>query len=175
MIRRFLMWLTARLPVKVIGREEPYVEWYYLGTLFGMRFQINRFLRSDPDGLHDHPWGWARSFILTDWYIEERRDRTRIRKAGQTYGMIGDTFHRVHVPAGLRDVFTLFVHGPYVKHWGFITPALARHNADGSSNEPTWRELQGATWFYSARDRHPERFDNWHLTAPKGAEIREAA
>lgn len=24
MIRRFLRWLTARLPVKVIGREAPY-------------------------------------------------------------------------------------------------------------------------------------------------------
>lgn len=178
MIRRFLRWLTAGLPVKVIGRDEPYVEWYYVATLpifGGVRVQIHRFLRSDPDGLHDHPWGWSRSFILTDWYLEERRDRTRVRKAGQTYGMTGDTFHRVHVPTGVREVWTLFIHGPYVKSWGFLQPIEWDSGPNGELVMPSWRELKGRRWVYQARDRTPRPFDNWHLSAPKGREIREAA
>lgn len=172
-MRRFLLWLTARLPVKVIGRDATYVEWYYVATLFGLvRIQIHRFVRSDPDGLHDHPWGWSRSFILAGWYLEERRDRTRVRGAGTTYGMVGDTFHRVVLPEGAREVWTLFAHGPYVKHWGFFTPAMSRHQKDGTSVEPSWRDREGATWLYVARPRNHQRFDDWHLTAPTGRELR---
>lgn len=177
MIRRFLLWLTAWLPVKVIGRDEPYVEWYYVCTLpifGGVRVQIHRFLRSDPDGVHDHPWGWARTFILAGWYVEERRDSTRVRAAGSTYGLTGDTFHRVHVPLGAREVFTLFFHGPYVKHWGFMVPV--REGVSGLQHrDGSWADRTGGLWAYRARSRHKDRFDDWHLTAPKGREIRGAA
>lgn len=176
MIRRFLMWLTARLPVKVIGRDEPYVEWYHVATLFGLvRIQLHRFVRSDPDGLHDHPWGWSRSFILAGWYLEERRDFTRVRAAGGTYGMTGDTFHRVVLPAGARDVWTLFIHGPYVKHWGFITPFFAHQVAAGRIPEPSWHERDGALWQYEARDRSAHRFDPWPWAKDRrlGRDLRE--
>lgn len=185
MIRRFLMWLSARLPAKQIGREAPYVEWYHVWTFEGVRLrfaglvlqlplpafrmQLHRFLRSDPDGLHDHPWGWARSIVLSGWYQEERRDRTRVRKAGNTYGMTGDTFHRVHLPLGSREVWTLFFHGPYVKHWGFLQPVP---RAAMSAELPTWTERRGGFWTYVSRPRHFARFDDWHKTAPKGRELR---
>jgi hypothetical protein len=173
MIRRFLHWLTARLPAKVIGRPSPYVEWYYVATipLFGgIRVQLHRFVRSDPDGLHDHPWGWSRSFILTDWYYEQRRDRTRVRRAGRTYGMTGDTFHRVILPLRVRECWTLFIHGPYVKHWGFITPVPGP-----AGFEPTWSGRRGGAWRYDARPRNREAFDDWHKTAPMGRDIRREA
>ena len=178
MIRRFLLWLTARLPVKVIGRDEPYVEWYHVMTLprvlGGVRVQIHRFVRSDPDGLHDHPWGWSRSFVLAGWYLEERRDRTRVRAAGSTYGMTGDTFHRVHLPAGARECWTLFIHGPYVKHWGFITPVSI--GVSGEQHRPAaWTDKAGGLWAYRARARSHFRFDPWPLSAPKGRERRAAA
>jgi hypothetical protein len=172
MIRRFLRRLTARLPVKVIGREAPYVEWYYVGTLpffGGVRVQIHRFVRSDPDGLHDHPWGWSRSFVLAGWYLEERRDRVRCRVAPCTYGMTGDTFHRVILPEGEREVWTLFIHGPYVKHWGFITPKPT----EPGPFLPDWSDPLGGRWDYEARPRSSRRFDDWYLRAPKGREIRE--
>lgn len=175
MIRRFLLWLTARLPVKVIGRPDPYVEWYYVCTLpifGGVRVQIHRFLRSDPDGLHDHPWGWSRSFVLVNSYWEQRRDRTRLRKAGSTYGMTGDTFHRVIVlPNG--EAWTLFIHGPYVKHWGFLEPVSVTDEYGVITDRPHWRNPAGGKWTYQARPRSAKRFDDWHLTAPKGREIRE--
>lgn len=173
MIRRLLHWLTARLPCKVIGRPDPYVEWYYVCTLplfGGVRVQIHRFVRSDPDGLHDHPWGWSRSFILTGFYLEERRDGWRYRNAGQTYGMTGDTFHRVHLPPRVRECFTLFIHGPYVKHWGFITPMLGP-----AGYLPTWTGRRGGAWRYEARPRDRAPFDDWYKTAPKGRDIRKGA
>lgn len=177
MIRRFLLWLTARLPVKVIGREAPYVEWYHVATLFGLvRIQIHRFVRSDPDGLHDHPWGWSRSVILAGWYLEERRDRTRVRSAGSTYGMRGDTFHRVVLPAGAREAWTLFIHGPYVKHWGFITPTTMKADT-GGLRELTWYDREGQRWHYQARDRSTHRFDPWPWspTTKRGRDLRARA
>lgn len=165
MIRRFLLWLTARLPVKVIGRDEPYVEWYHVATLpifGGVRIQLHRFLRSDPDGLHDHPWGWSRSFVLAGWYLEERRDRTRLRRAGTGYGM-----------TGVRECWTLFLHGPYVKHWGFITPiGFVRPGTANGFPDPSWQDWRGGSWLYRARPRSAHRFDPWPRTAPKGRAIR---
>lgn len=175
MIRRLLLWLTARLPVKVIGREAPYVEWYHVATLFGrVRIQIHRFLASDPDGLHDHPWGWSRSFVLAGWYLEERRDRTRVRAAGSSYRMSGDTFHRVILPEGMREVWTLFIHGPYVKHWGFIVP-LSSKAIPGEGLRPlTWRDREGSAWEYIARPRSCRRFDPWPYQpgTPRGRDLR---
>lgn len=179
MIRRFLLWLTARLPVKVIGRPgQPYVEWYHLATVFGLfRIQLHRFVRSDPDGLHDHPWGWACSLILAGWYLEERRDRSRVRGAGSFYRLTGDTFHRVVLPHG-ADVWTLFIHGPYVKHWGFMLPTYWLDGAsleDAMSGSSLWREREGHKWIYQARDRSPHRFDPWPWEpgTPRGRDIRE--
>jgi hypothetical protein len=178
MIRRFLLWLTARLPVKVIGRDAPYVEWYHVATLFGLaRIQIHRFLRSDPDGLHDHPWGWARSFVLAGWYLEERRDRTRVRAAFSTYGMTGDTFHRVILPAGAREVWTLFVHGPYVKHWGFITPATMKAVPGEGLRPSSWHDRERSIWEYNARARSHSSFDPWpnQVGVPRGRDLRRPA
>lgn len=169
-MRRFLLWLTARLPVKVIGRPgAPYVEWYHVATFCGFRVQLHRFVRSDPDGLHDHPWGWAFSLILAGWYIEERRDCDRIRS--RCYFLTGDTFHRVVLPHG-ADVWTLFAHGPYVKHWGFMQAFYKV-----GTPEPTWRDRAGAEWIYEARDRNEKRFDDWPWAkdAQRGCDIRETA
>lgn len=171
-MRRLLLWLTARLPVKVIGRPgQPYVEWYHVATVCGLfRVQIHRFLRSDPVGLHDHPWGWACSLILAGWYIEERRDRIRVRSIG--YVMGGDTFHRVTLPHGC-EVWTLFVHGPYVKHWGFMNP-IATMMRGAITRTPSWSDRQGANWVYEARDRDSKRFSTWpwELGTPRGRDIR---
>lgn len=177
MIRALLLWLTARLPVKVIGRPKTYVEWYHLFTIPGVcRVQLHRFVRSDPDGLHDHPWGWAFSLILANSYLEQRRDRDRIRRFGYFIG--GDTFHRV-VLRDERDVWTLFVHGPYVKHWGFFSPIsmVDDETRPGYIRAPSWRDRVGALWRYSARDRDADGFSDWPwaVGTPRGRDIRRAA
>jgi hypothetical protein len=171
-MRRFLLWFTARLPVKLIGRDGDFAEWYHLATVLGLfRVQLHRFLRSDPDGLHDHPWGWAFTLILHGWYVEERRDRDRIRSRGYFIG--GDTFHRVVLPHGC-EVWTLFVHGPYVKHWGFIKPVSMKAVA-GGLRELSWHDREGSIWEYEARARDANRFDDWPWAkdAPRGRDIRK--
>lgn len=166
MIRAFLEWLSDRLPAKLHDdRGRPYVYWYHVLTIPGLlRVQLHRFVASDTDGVHDHPWAWGRTFILAGWYIEERRDGTQIRGALSTYKLTGDTFHRVVLP-DQAEVWTLFVHGPYVKHWGFMRPADPLAIAD-------WRLPRAATWIYEARRRHPDAFDGWWKHAPRGRELR---
>ncbi|WP_244260428.1 hypothetical protein [Burkholderia gladioli] len=57
-MRRVLYAISSRLPCRIIADgNKPYLERYYLATVFGVRFYLHRFVASDPDrGLHDHPW-----------------------------------------------------------------------------------------------------------------------
>lgn len=116
-VNRLLYWLTGRLPCRIISDNgRPYLERYYLFTLLGVRFYIHRFVGSDPArGLHDHPWPWAGSIVLSGWYLEERRGSeqhavTKVlaelhgttgivrRKVRWFNWLTGDSFHRVVLP-----------------------------------------------------------------------------
>jgi hypothetical protein len=87
---------------------------------------LHQFVGSDPPTqFHDHPWTWGVSLILRGGYLEERRDRERARNTRRWLGpgrlnMLrpGD-FHRVELHNG-RPAWTLFVHGPKVRPWGFL-------------------------------------------------------
>ena len=117
LIDKLLYWFTGRLPCRIISDDgKPYLERYHLGTLLGVRFYIHRFVGSDPArGLHDHPWLWAGSLVLSGWYWEERRGTeqhaiTRVlaalcgttgivrRKVRWFNWLTGDSFHRVVLP-----------------------------------------------------------------------------
>lgn len=163
MMRRFLMWLSARLPARVITQDgEPYLERYYLFDALGLRFYLHRFVGDDPDrGLHDHPWRFAFSLVLAGWYIEQTRQGAR--PVRWVNFLLGDSFHRVILPSSL-PVWTLFAHRiGDVKVWGFMS-------------ELTGTSVHGAMVFrpyqYALEGGKPER---WWLTAPKGCEIRKEA
>lgn len=166
---RFLWWFTARLPMRVINDGvRPYLERYYVGTLFGWRFYIHRFVGSDPDrGLHDHPWSKAHSIILSGWYWEETRSGTR--QVRWFNSLTGDTFHRVVLPSWTSPLdlpsmrreqpcWTLFFHRTgKVKPWGFLSEyaTSARNENDGMM-------------LFKPHDYSREgRQDNWWLKAPK--------
>ena len=120
MMRRVLFLLSGNLPCRIINDGgNPYLERYYVGRIFFLTFYLHRFVGSDPDrGLHDHPWHRAYSFILAGFYDEiTRAGVQRIRWFNR---LTGDSFHRVVLPDGMRDVWTLFCHGPYIKSWGFL-------------------------------------------------------
>jgi hypothetical protein len=73
---------------------------------------------------HDHPWRWGVSVMLWGGYFEERlerddRQRTRWVAPGRLNFLRGDRFHRVALGGG-RPAWTLFVHGPRAKQWGFL-------------------------------------------------------
>ena len=93
---------------------------------------IHHFLRPDADrNLHDHPWAWARSLVLSGSYVETRleRDETTLSRAagGQDVTVTREVRRHNALDAGdfhkvdelLGDVWTLFITGPTVQDWGF--------------------------------------------------------
>ena len=150
-MKRLLYWITSHLPCRIISDAgRPYLERYYLCTVFGIRFYLHRFVDSDPGrGLHDHPWPWAASIILHGWYWEERRgiEKSEIaRMLAVEFGtegivrnrvrwfnwLLGDNFHRVVLPLvpikgdgvwynHTQPCWTLFFHkAENHKRWGFL-------------------------------------------------------
>jgi hypothetical protein len=104
---------------------------------------LHRFHRPDEDrALHNHPWPWAVSLILTGGYAEHRRPeqfyahspdgkhtmrvsmgnltQARWLRAGSLNFLRGDTFHRVAELDG--ETWTLFVVGRKKQPWGFDVP-----------------------------------------------------
>ena len=144
-VRWLLHALSGRLRVRVItaevaGRQDeggPLFERYLLGRppRLGQRgwsaIYLHHYLRSDPDNsVHDHPWDWGLAIPLAGGYDELRlagfdadgpRLVTRRRRAGVPYRLTGTDFHRVvlHGPTS----WSLFIHGPLTKGWGFLRQA----------------------------------------------------
>lgn len=142
MALRDRLWQWAgRLPLRIqeaepeeggAGPRAPLFERYFVGQILGVTVYLHHYVRSDPDrGLHDHPWSWAIALPLCGGYWEERLDgfdaagprrRVRRRRPGLPYRMTGRDFHRVVIRPGMRSSWSLFVHGPYRKGWGFLRP-----------------------------------------------------
>ena len=160
MFEKLLHRLSARLPCRFIDGEhgEPYLERYYLLGAFGWHAYLHRFVDSDPDrGLHDHPWRRAVSLVLSGGYEELRPRapgsgeivRRRLRPWRLNF-LKGEDFHRVVLREG-RPAWTLFMHGPRIKGWGF---------------------LQNGGFRIMARDASEFRHRNWWQSAPRGAHMR---
>ncbi len=104
------------------GAQGLYLSRFTLARLGAVRVYLNRFERGDEDlELHDHPWCWAVSLILSGGYVEERRDggciESRVFAPGNLNLIWADTFHRVD---GVQaDTWTLFLAGPRVQKWHF--------------------------------------------------------
>lgn len=171
LIDRLLYRITERLPCRIIDGEqgEPYLERYYLCGLgwIGLRgwhAYLHRFVDSDPDrGLHDHPWGRALSLVLTGGYEEIRlaerpapgaRAHTvsRAVRPWRLNRLRGEDYHRVVLHEG-RCAWTLFVHGPRIKGWGF---------------------LSGGEYRAMARDADEFRHRDWWQQAPCGRVLRRS-
>jgi hypothetical protein len=171
MIRRLLMAVTARLPARAISNNnEPYLERYYVGTLFGWTFYIHRFLAGDAPHLHDHPWRISWSLILAGGYSETRLRhidgdgvhlRRRLLRPGRLSFIRGTDFHRINYPLD-GDAWTLFAtHGPRVRRWGFLQ--WVRHVDTGMSI------------LYELAPPADEAHATWHLSALSGSEMRARA
>jgi hypothetical protein len=158
-LERLLFRISAHRPCRFIDGDggEPYLERYYIFGAFGWNAYLHRFVDSDPDrGLHDHPWNRAVSLVLTGGYEELRPspdpERTRCRFiAPWSLNLLrGQDFHRVVLRAG-RPAWTLFVHGPRVKGWGF---------------------LQNGELRVMAKDAAEFRHRDWWKSAPSGRAMR---
>ena len=73
MLKKFMTWLGRYRVIMDRQNNEPYLERYYLflkdRSSFPFNIFLHKFLKSDPDDLHDHPWGYF-TFILGGGYWE---------------------------------------------------------------------------------------------------------
>jgi hypothetical protein len=100
---------------------------------------LHRFFRSDHDReLHNHPWKWSASLVLTGGYLEERLERpggpvmTRVLRPLSWNVIRSTTYHRVQLLDEERGAWTLFIAGPKLGTWGFLDPktgAFEEHSA----------------------------------------------
>lgn len=101
--------------------EEPYLERYYIFLKerenFPFNIFIHKFLKSDPDDLHDHPWGF-RTVILKGGYWEHTEKGRFWRKPGFTQSVTSKHKHRVEL---INDTpcWTLFMPFKREREWGF--------------------------------------------------------
>lgn len=110
--------------------DSPYLIRVYLFRKWRKRLPgvfLHCFLRGDTDReLHNHPWTWAYSFILSGGYIEERRVpapsgpvrvQHRIVRPFSLNRICANDFHRVDLLR--KHCWSLFIAGPREQHWGF--------------------------------------------------------
>lgn len=122
-------WMKERGSWKMIfrlreGTQEPYLERFFLLRIGGYALFLHRFWASDQEGLHDHPWPFAK-IVLTGGYYEEGLDGRREWRGPGSFGArSAEVLHRVHLPDETRGkTWTLFAHGRRWRKWGFLDPA----------------------------------------------------
>jgi len=129
-MKRLLYKLAGRLPCRLIDiNGKPYLERYHLAKLAGCHIMLHRFVSGDSERhVHDHPWRWALSLILTGSYLEEIAGAfepggwlSRVRRVRFINLSRPLTFHRIVEP--VPETWTLFITGPRFKGWGFLDVA----------------------------------------------------
>ena len=119
-VRRF----ASLLPMEERGRDdsdEPLFLRYFLksGKKKNWGVFIHNYLRSDPEGVHCHPW-YNISLVLCGGYIEHFHDGTsKFRKPGSIIFRTARELHRLETVEGI-ECWSLFIHGPNRRQWGFI-------------------------------------------------------
>ena len=113
--------------------DEPYLERYYLFLKDRQRFPFNvflhKFLKSDPDDVHDHPWPYA-TVILKGGYWEwipqfnstgeKFNEVAKWRGPGHFRTCSANSYHRIELDPSV-ECWTLFMPGPQTRDWGFLT------------------------------------------------------
>jgi hypothetical protein len=111
---------------------EPYLERYYLFLREREQFPFNvflhKFLKSDPDDVHDHPWPYA-TLILKGGYWEwvpvfntlgqKISEIQHWRGPGHFRVSSANSYHRIELDPNIT-AWTLFMPGPKQREWGFL-------------------------------------------------------
>lgn len=112
--------------------NEPYLERYYVFLKDRVHFPFNiflhKFLKGDPDDVHDHPWPYL-TVILRGGYYEwipqfgpDGRKSCEIRKwrgPGHFRFSSANSYHRIELKPHVT-AWTLFVPGSQRRDWGFL-------------------------------------------------------
>jgi len=142
-MNRFLKWLEKYDRKRIImDRQfnEPYLERYYLFLKERKHFPFNifvhKFLKGDPDDVHDHPWPYFTLILKGGYYewvpifnsIGEKVDEVRHwRGPGHFRTCSAGSYHRIELDPGVT-AWTLFIPGPHHREWGFLTKKGWVHN-----------------------------------------------
>lgn len=119
--------------------NEPYLERYYVFLRDRKKFPFNvflhKFLKSDPDDMHDHPWPYA-TLILKGGYYEWVPVMDNGKQIGEIVEWRGpghfrisgaESYHRIELDPNV-ECWTLFMPGPQKREWGFLVDNHWTHN-----------------------------------------------
>lgn len=112
--------------------DEPYLERYYLflkdRKSFPFNIFLHKFLKGDPDDVHDHPWPYA-TLILKGGYNEwipqfnnkgEKIAEISVWRGPGSFRVCGaNSYHRIELDPEVT-CWTLFMPGPHKRDWGFL-------------------------------------------------------
>jgi hypothetical protein len=141
---KFLLNFLERIGRKriIMDREsnEPYLERYYIflkeRKWFPFNVFIHKFLKSDPDDVHDHPWPYA-TLILKGGYYEwipqfdgrghKIAEVCVWRGPGSFRTCSANSYHRIELDPTV-ECWTMFMPGPQKREWGFLVNNRWIHN-----------------------------------------------
>jgi hypothetical protein len=112
--------------------DEPYLERYYLFLKDRDRFPFNiflhKFLKGDPDDVHDHPWPYATLILKGGYYEWLPQFDSKGNKIAEICVWRGpgsfricraNSYHRIELDPSVT-AWTLFMPGPKKRDWGFL-------------------------------------------------------
>lgn len=122
---KFLKWLEKQGRKRIVMdrvSNEPYLERYYLflkdRKVFPFNIFLHKFLKGDPDDLHDHPWPYA-TLIIKGGYWETTPEGRFWRGPGHFRMCKAESLHRIELEPGVT-CWTIFMPGPQQREWGFM-------------------------------------------------------
>ena len=124
MFHDVMVWLDRHRTIYDRVDDEPYLQRYYI--LFKDRSTapfnifIHRFLKSDIDELHDHPWSFV-TFILWGGYWEHTTLGKKWCGMGSFRYARADLLHRIELDSTYPYCWTLFIPFSKQRDWGFMT------------------------------------------------------
>ena len=114
------------------NNDEPYLERYYIflkdRSWFPFNVFIHKFLKSDPDDVHDHPWPYATLILkggYNEWVPVFDHDGKKINEVCHWRGpghfriSSANSYHRIELVQGITP-WTMFMPGPQRRVWGFL-------------------------------------------------------
>jgi hypothetical protein len=132
LLKRIMQRLGRHRVIMDRADAEPYLERYYVflkdRKWFPFNVFIHKFLKSDPDDVHDHPWPYA-TLILRGGYYEwipefdsqglQIGETRHWRGPGHFRICSSSSYHRIELVSGIT-AWTMFVPGPQRREWGFL-------------------------------------------------------
>lgn len=169
LFRRVIMCVAATRPCKIVryNGEDVLRRFHLIELPFdGMTVVLHQFCRSDPDrGLHDHPWAFGASFILSGGYFERRvaysnnpigKPKEEVPVIERWYGpgtmntFVGHDFHR-RLCADGHGLLVAFLVGSARDLYEYVSYSRTVQDLDGR----WWNDARYAPLYYKLFEISP--------------------